>query len=152
MILYSMLAFMIGILITVHMGMNAQFGVLLGSTRLGNIIFWGAGLAAAFFISLPSQDFTLLRKVPQIPPWLFFAGALGSAIAVFTGLSIPRIGAVNLTMLLFLGQLAASSILSANGWLGSARSPLSAWKLAGIAVALLGTAMTLYGDRLFSKS
>jgi transporter family-2 protein len=151
MTLYATFALVIGAVISIHMSMNAQVGLSLGNARLANIFFWASGFLAAVLLALPRQDFGLVRRLPQIPWWLFLAGVLGACISLFVSISIPRIGAINLTILLLTGQLIASTILSDRGWLGSERSPLSWWKLLGMLVMVLGTALVLYGDRIFGR-
>ncbi|MBU0936970.1 MAG: DMT family transporter [Spirochaetes bacterium] len=148
MLTLSLMALAVGAFISLHMSMNAQTGVLLGDARLANVFFWLFGLIAAVLLALPRQDYSLLRRLGGIPPWLLLAGALGACIALFASIAIPKLGAANLTVLLLAGQLLASSALSAAGALGSPRTPLSLVKLAGLVLMLAGTALALYADRI----
>jgi bacterial/archaeal transporter family-2 protein len=141
----------VGVLITLHMSMNATVGSLTGNPRMANIIFWAAGFVSSVAVGFLRMDPGFWKRAMAVPSWLFLAGAVGSGIALFTNLAIPRIGATNLTMILIASQLGAAAALSHWGLLGSPRDTFAWWKLVGIALTLVGTAIVLYGGRIFTK-
>jgi len=149
MLAYIALTVLMGAVITIHMSMNAYAGILSGNMRMANVVFWAMGLATAVIAASNQRDPDFFRKLGSVPAWLSLAGVIGACISMFTNLAIPRIGAVNLTLLLLVGQLCASSVLSHLGALGSPREPIEWWKVAGIALSACGAALVMYGGRVF---
>ena len=84
-----------------------------------------AGMAGAF------------GNLDAIQPWMLIGG-LGSAVYITVGVvALPRLGALVLVGLLITGQMLASVVLDAAGWLGVAqRSPGPAMALGAIAVVV----------------
>jgi transporter family-2 protein len=67
-------------------------------------------------------------------------GGLGGAAIVLVGLvAVRQLGAGGVTAALVATQLAMSALGDRYGWVGLERSPLTAAKLAGIGLLLLGT-------------
>lgn len=151
MLLFVFAALGIGVMITLHMSMNATVGSLTGNPRMANMIFWAAGFLTSTAVGLVCKDPGFWKRAASVPGWLFLAGVVGSGIALFTNLAIPRIGATNLTMILIASQLGAAAALSHWGLLGSPRDAFAWWKLVGIALTIVGTAIVLYGGRIFTK-
>ena len=151
MFLFVLAALGMGVMITLHMSMNATVGSLTGNPRMANMIFWAAGFLTSTAVGLLRVDPGFWKRAMAVPGWLFLAGAVGSGIALFTNLAIPRIGATNLTMILIASQLGAAAALSHWGLLGSPKDAFAWWKLVGIALTMVGTAIVLYGGRIFTK-
>ncbi|MBU0927984.1 MAG: DMT family transporter [Spirochaetes bacterium] len=149
MLVYIALTVVMGTIITLHMSMNAYTGILSGNMRMANVIFWSIGLVTALIAAWNQRDPEFYRKLYSVPAWLLLAGAIGAGISMFTNLAVPKIGAVNLTMLLLVGQLCASSAFSHFGILGSPREPIMWWKVTGVALAAGGAALAIYGGRIF---
>ena len=141
-----------GVIITLHMSMNAYTGILTGNVRMANVVFWLVGLLTAIITAWSQRDPEFYRKAFTVPAWLALAGAIGACLSLFTNMAVPRIGAVNLTMLLIIGQLAASSVFSHFGVLGSPREPVMWWKIVGVIIVAGGAALSMYGGRLFKAA
>jgi len=146
---YLALTVVMGAIVTLHMTMNAYAGILAGNMRMANVIFWLVGLTTAIAVAWNQRDPEFYRRLDSVPGWLILAGAIGAGISMFTNLAVPKIGAVNLTLLLLVGQLGASSILSHFGALGSPRDPVSWWKVGGVVLAAGGAVLSMYGGKLF---
>ncbi|MBD0284613.1 MAG: hypothetical protein ICV79_04225 [Flavisolibacter sp.] len=59
------LMLLIGFVLTLHLTMNAQVGVIVNNPRMGNAIFWSIGAITAILIGLTGWDpavFTRLTK------------------------------------------------------------------------------------------
>lgn len=148
MVFYMIFTVIMGVLITLHMSMNAQAGVFAGDPRISNLVFWLVGcVTAVITLFAGGIGNTFFRKVLIVPPWLWVAGAIGAFISVFTSLAIPKIGIANMTLIMLIGQLVASAAFSHLGILGSPRDPVSAWKLSGIALVVIGTMLFFYGPK-----
>ncbi|GAB1432190.1 hypothetical protein MASR2M29_08150 [Spirochaetota bacterium] len=146
-----LLTIFIGMIITLHMSMNAYAGHLAGNTKMANLVFWAMGLSTSIIISFTQKDPGFMKRAMGIPPWLFLAGGIGATISLFTNSAIPLIGSANLTMLLLAGQLAASVVVSHFGIMGSPLEPVAWYRIAGVALAGLGAALSIYGGKLFPR-
>ena len=151
MVVLIILSLGVGVMITLHISMNATVGAITGNPRMANVIFWAMGLATSAVVASLRADPGFWKRAVSVPGWLFLAGAVGSGIALFTNLAIPRIGATNLTMILIASQLGAAAALSHWGLLGSPRDTFAWWKLVGMALTMAGSAIVLYGGRIFTR-
>lgn len=144
MIAYIALTLFFGVVVTVHVSMNARIGTIVGSPVLANAVFWSVGFASSVAVVLVRGG----AKLPwdglgKVPPVLFAAGIAGSALALFNNWIIPKVGITAFSLLLILGQLATSSLLSRYGLLGVPVEAPSIAKLGGLALAAAGAAVFL---------
>ncbi len=147
--LYFFSTVTVGMLITLHISMNANAGIYSGDQRAVNVIFWLAGSAAAIVSCLVKGSGNgFIGKISVVPPWLYIAGIIGAGISLYTSSVIPRLGVANMTIILLVGQLAASAAFSHFGLLGSPKDPVSLWKIGGLCLVLLGLALFMYGKKL----
>lgn len=142
-----LLALLVGVLISVHVSMNATAGALAGNADYANAVFWFVGFITALALALRRADPGFLERARALPPWLFAAGAVGASISLFTNVAIPRLGIAALSLLLILGQLFASMMLSHWGLLSSPREPVNLQRLGGLVLACLGAALFILGGR-----
>lgn len=77
------------------------------------------------------------------PVWLWLGGAMGAYIVLSITVAGPRIGVVATTALLIVGQLTAATLIDRFGWFGVDRIGLSTTKLVGLALLVVGAALTL---------
>jgi bacterial/archaeal transporter family-2 protein len=77
------------------------------------------------------------------PPWLWLGGFMGAIVVTAITYSPPRIGAFATIALLIAGQLAMGVVIDAVGLFGAERIPLSAARLAGLALLAGGAALVL---------
>lgn len=68
------LMLLIGFVLTLHLGMNAQFGALVKNPRMANALFWAVGAATAIIIGLTGWDPAFFTKLKKVPIWLLTAG------------------------------------------------------------------------------
>jgi transporter family-2 protein len=138
----------VGCLVTVHIAMNARIGAITGNGNLANTVFWLVGFAASLAMS-GGYEPGFLSRIGGARTWLLVAGAIGAFIAAFNNAMIPRIGISNLTFCLFLGQVVASAVLATTGTLADGRDPLTPVRMTGILLVVAGTALFVYGGRVF---
>ena len=138
------LSIFLGVIIAVHLAMNARAGDLLGSPRTGNAVFWMVGALTGLVIWMTGGEFGTLGKVTSVPSYLWLAGALGASLVLGISYAMPRLGVGPTTAGLLLGQLAAGVLLSHFGLLSPEAIPLNLKKIAGVA-AMAGGAFLLVG-------
>jgi transporter family-2 protein len=128
---------LIGALLALQAGANVQL-----STALGNPVGASAlqlAIAAALLVALAAVGggLSTAARLDDLAVW-HLVGGLGSAVYITSGILLfPRLGAVTTVGLFIAGQMLASLLLDATGWLGVAREPLGAPAVSG-AVAVLG--------------
>jgi transporter family-2 protein len=81
-----------------------------------------------------------IRNLGEAPLHVAIGGGLAGALyvgsIVFT---VRALGAGGLTALTIAGQLGVAMVIDHFGWLGVERSPITAAKIAGVALLALGT-------------
>jgi transporter family-2 protein len=135
--MYSVLAPLVGALITVMNGVNSRFASGVG-TLVASLVIHLVGLATV-------STFLLLRREGIRPGRLSFYAYLGGVVGVGTVFSsayaFSRLGASLAVALALLGQTLFSIVADATGFLGRPRYPLTARRAPGISLALAGTAI-----------
>jgi transporter family-2 protein len=135
--LYGLTVFL-GVVLTVHLAMNAAVGAALANPRVGNAVFWTIGAITAIVIGLTGWRAGALSGLSQVNPLLLTAGALGASLVFGIAWLIPQIGAGPLTLCLLLGQILSSMVISHYGLLGSPVQPMSLINIVGAVVMFVG--------------
>jgi len=136
-----LLTMFLGVVLAVHLSMNAKVGSVLANARVGNALFWCIGAVAAVIIGLTGWQQGALSPVKQVHPLLLTAGALGACLVFAIAWLIPQIGAGPVMITLLAGQVLGGLLMSHFGWLGSPVDPVSPIKLLGVAVMVGGVAL-----------
>ena len=132
-----LLMFLIGVVLTLHLAMNAQVGAVVKNARMGNAIFWTIGAITAIIIGLTAWEPEVFTRLKTVPLWLLTAGIMGGALVFGIAWTIPQIGAGPATVLMVSGQILAAMAFSHFGVLGSPVEPISFMKIVG-ALLLIG--------------
>lgn len=82
-----------------------------------------------------------LSGLASFRPVHVIGGIAGAAIVAVSLVTVRPLGAATLTAALVTTQLIVSAIIDRSGWLGLTPSPLSATRLAGIALLIVGTVL-----------
>jgi transporter family-2 protein len=91
-----------------------------------------------------------LAALPTQPLWRFAGGFLGAAFVFGTVYLAPRIGLLNMLVLVIAGQLLSSMVIDNFGLIHMAVRKASPVRLVGALVMLAGVGLTLFGDRLLA--
>ena len=134
--LYALTVFL-GVVLTVHLSMNGKVGAVIGNPRVGNALFWCIGAITAIAIGLSGWQSGALSGLRQVNPLLLTAGAMGATLVFGIAWIIPQIGAQQLTVWLFTGQILSAMLLSHFGWLGSPVQPVTITNILG-ALLMIG--------------
>lgn len=133
------LMLLIGVVLTLHLAMNAQVGAVVKNAKMGNAIFWTIGAITAIIIGLTAWEPEVFTRLKTVPLWLLTAGMMGGALVFGIAWTIPQIGAGPATVLMVTGQILTAMIFSHFGILGSPVEPVSLMKIIG-ALLLIGGA------------
>ena len=134
-----MLAIFIGMLGGIHIPINGAFGSRINSPMVATFIFYGIAFLIISLVVLIRWDPEPFKMLTTIPRWYFIAGVISVVVVGGGTFLIPRIGAVNLFVLILCSQLIVRSIISHFGWLESPVSPITWVKMSGAILVILGT-------------
>jgi transporter family-2 protein len=110
---------------------------VIGNPRVGNALFWCIGAVMALIIGATGWQSGALGALRQVNPLLLTAGAMGASLVFGIAWIIPQIGAQQMTVMLFTGQILSAMMLSHFGWLGSPVQPVTMMNAMG-ALLMIG--------------
>lgn len=131
----------LGVVLALHLSMNAKVGAVLNNARVGNALFWCIGALTAVAIGLTGWKAGALTPLKDVNPVLLVAGALGAMLVFAIAWLIPEVGAGPVMITLLAGQIIGGLILSHFGWLGSPVDPLNWIKATGVAFMVGGVVL-----------
>ena len=134
----------LGVIIAVHLAMNARVGELLGSPRAGNSLFWLIGAVTGLIIWAAGGEWVALQRAQTVPGGLWLAGVFGASLVLGVSYTMPRLGAGPTTIGLLAGQLIAGIVISHFGWLSPQAIPVSATKLVGVGAVAVGIYLVVF--------
>lgn len=143
MYLFILMLFL-GVVLTVHLAMNAQVGVIVQNAKMGNAIFWTIGAITAIIIGLTAWDADVFNRLKEVPFWLLTAGAMGGALVFGIAWVMPQIGAARGFVLMIAGQVITGLVLSHFGLLGSPVEPISLYKILGALLLVAGVSIVTF--------
>jgi transporter family-2 protein len=138
------LMLLIGIVLALHLTMNAQVGIILKNPKMGNALFWIIGGVTAVIIGLTSWETEVFNRIKDVPIWLLTAGAMGGLLVFGIAWIIPQIGAGPAFILMIAGQIITGMVFSHFGILGSPVEPITLTKVLGALLLLSGVGMVTF--------
>lgn len=149
-IAYILIAFSVGVALSVQAAVNGQLAVAMGGNTLAAAFYsFLTGTIVLTVIAVLNGNLMIALSVLPKQPWEYLIGGLLGAAAISgTILLAPRIGLANLLALVIAGQLLASLVIDHFGILGVAVRPVSVIKAIGALVMISGVLLTLFGDRI----
>ena len=109
----------------------AFFSFLVGTLILGTVVM------------LQTQSRLQLQEILAVPVWLWIGGLLGAFAVSMSIILAPRLGAVNLTIIIVCGQLLASLVLDHFGWLGFEKHSINWQRISGVLLVMAGLILTV---------
>ena len=138
------LMLLIGVVLALHLTMNAQVGIILKNPKMGNALFWIIGGVTAVIIGLTSWETEVFNRIKDVPVWLLTAGAMGGLLVFGIAWIIPQIGAGPAFILMIAGQIITGMLFSHFGILGSPVEPITLTKVLGALLLLSGVGMVTF--------
>jgi transporter family-2 protein len=130
----------VGGILALQAPVNAELGRATGSIPAALVSF-GIGTLALAVIVVAAGDVGNLSSTFDVS-WYYLIGGLLGAVYVTTALiTVKTIGAGGVAAATITGQLAASVVIDRFGMFGLAETPLTASRIAGVALLLAGTAL-----------
>jgi len=137
-VLASILA---GSAIAIQAPINAQLRTWLASPWAAAFASFLVGTITLGCIFLLSTHSFRLTAVSAAPLWVWTGGLLGAYYVVAAIVATPRIGPALFFGLLVTGQLVTAIVVEHFGWLGLERHPISAGRLVGVVLLIVGAVL-----------
>lgn len=138
-ILYYLLPLFAGIAMSIQSGINGQLRGALQHPILAALISFLTGtLALIIILVFSKQAIPTLQQYSDISFYKYTGGLLGAFIVTVTLISISKVGAGNMFVLIVAGQLITAVIMDHMGVLGLKENPLTVQKLIGISLVVAG--------------
>jgi transporter family-2 protein len=129
----------VGTLLALQAAANVQLATALASPFRASALQLGIGAALLLGLAAVAGSLGAFGDLRDAEPWAL-AGGLGSAVYITAGIVLfPRVGAVAAVGLFIAGQMLASLLLDASGWLGVVEDTPGPVALAGAAAVVGGT-------------
>lgn len=136
---YYLLSILAGVAVAFQTGVNSQLRSDTNNPVLTALISFGVGTIALIILY-----FAFFRQSPTFPQdtsfqwWKFIGGLLGVVYVTAVVIAAPRIGAANALAFIVAGQFIAAIIIDHYGWMKLPVSPISLYRIIGIACLLIG--------------
>ena len=132
-------AAVVGGLVATQAPLNSQLGRTVGGLQ-ASVVALAVSFVALLALAAVTDGLGGIRRIGDAPLYVAIGGGLAGALyvgsIVFT---VRALGATGLTAVTIAGQLALAMVIDHFGWLGVERSPVTAAKIAGVALLALGT-------------
>lgn len=142
-LVYYLLAAMVGILGGIHVPINGALGSRINSTLVATFTFYGIAFLLIALLCLIFREREAFLALRDAPRWYFLAGAISVVVVGTSTFLIPRIGAINLFVIVLSLQMTSRMVISHFGWLESPVSAISAFKLLGACFLILGAVLVV---------
>lgn len=145
-----LVALCVGVAISVQAAVNAQLAQGVGGNSvLAALVSFAVGtLALALVMAARGGLPQALGLVAGQPLWKFAGGLLGASFVFGSVFLAPRIGLLNLVVLVIAAQLLTSMAIDHFGLVQMAVRKVSVVRAAGALVMVAGVALVLFGERL----
>ena len=142
--IYIILAFAMGLTMSIYLPMNSSVAKYIGSSITANVTFFTVALLTSILILLISGQFNSINHLKDVPSFLYLAGVISAFVVLGTTFLIPHIGARKFFILLIAGQVLMAIIVSHFGLLESPKDPINTRKMIGAIMVLAGAIFSTY--------
>lgn len=134
-----LLALTAGAAIAVQAAMNAQLGVLLGSSLLGTTVAFATSLLLSLLaVVVYTRQYPPMASIQAVPLYLWFGGVLSAfGVGMFYFL-IPRMGVGPMMSFALTGQILVAIAASHFGWFDLPTRPVSFNRALGVLALMVG--------------
>jgi len=132
------LSLLVGSLLSIYLPMNSMVSKQIGSAITANITFFLMALVTSIVLFAIWGDNATLSRLKSVPAYLYLTGFVSAFIVLATTYLIPQLGVRRFFILTISGQILTAMIVSHYGLLATPTDPLSAKKIVGAALVILG--------------
>lgn len=117
---------------------NGALGRYVGTWQAALVNFAVGLVILAVIVAVAAGGYGSFAEMPRAPWWTLIGGACGVAVVTTSLVAVGQLGAGGVTAAVVAGQLSASVVIDRFGWFGVREQPVTAVKLAGIALLAAG--------------
>jgi bacterial/archaeal transporter family-2 protein len=133
------LAAAVGGVVVVQGPLNSKLGRTVGDLE-ASVVALGVSFASVLMVSVVTGGIGGVRDIGDAPWYAAVGGGLAGAAFIASLVWLVRaLGVGGLTATLIAAQLGVAMVIDHYGWLGVEKSPITAAKLAGLALLAVGT-------------
>jgi len=125
-----------GIAVGIQSPIAGAMGQKIGGTA-SSVIVHLSGLIASV-IMLLFRGGEKIRDWNTLPWYMLGAGVFGLILYQSINITLPRLGATTMLVLIIIGQLLTGVLLDTFGWFGVTARPIDATRIIGIIILLIG--------------
>lgn len=133
-----LLSLLVGSMLSIYLPMNSMVSKHIGSAITANITFFLMALVTSIALFAIWGDNATLARLKTVPAYLYLTGFVSAFIVLATTYLIPHLGVRRFFILTISGQILTAMIVSHYGLLATPTDPLSAKKIIGAALVILG--------------
>ena len=137
------LAVLVGVGLTLQVGINAIAGGRLGSPLFGAVVNFAVGLVALIAVAMVFAPRPQPASFASLPAWAWTGGLLGALYVASTTVLGPRLGAAPLLALTLAGQLVAAVIVDHYGAVGFPQHTFGWERGFGVALLMAGALLIM---------
>ena len=135
----ALVALLVGFMLPLQAGINAQLRLVLGGPLLTALASFLVGTVALLGVCVVTRvALPAPAALTHAPWWHWTGGLLGAVYIALSVVLAPRLGATALIALVVTGQLIASLLLDHYGLVGYPRYPLDSQRLLGAVLLVAG--------------
>jgi transporter family-2 protein len=135
---FIFLSLVMGASLSVYLPMNSAVSKYLGSPITANITFFFVALIVSIIIFFIWGEHDTIKKIREVPLWLYLTGVVSAFMILGTTYLIPKIGVRKFFILTISGQIIMAIIVSHFGFLGTPKDLISAKKIIGAVFIVFG--------------
>ena len=132
------MALALGAILPMQAAINARLAKTAGSPVMAAFISFAVGTLALMIFLIIAGQFHFRFNASASPWWIWTGGLLGIFFVAGIVILLPRLGVVLSFSLVLAGQMLAAILFDQFGWLGVAVREISAGKIIGSILLILG--------------
>jgi transporter family-2 protein len=127
-----------GVLLAVQSPLNAQLGKAVGSPVNAALISFLVGTLALIVLAIAQRTAPHADQTRGLPWYAWAGGLCGAVFVTAAAYAAPRLGVATMLSLAIASQLVTALVLDHYGALNLPQHPVSAGRIAGMALVILG--------------
>ncbi|MBK5110868.1 MAG: DMT family transporter [Thermoleophilia bacterium] len=132
----------VGLQLAFQAPVNSRLGGSVGRLAASLVsIVVGAVLLLA--VCLLTGEIAGMAEIGSAPAWALTGGLIGAFFVAGSTLTVVRLGAGTIAAAIITGQLSSSLVIDGLGWFGLEESPVTALRVGGVLLLILGTLLVV---------
>ena len=126
-----------GIAVGIQSPIAGAMGQRVGGTASSFIVHLSGAVLSGMLLFLRGGE--KIREWQTLPWYMLIAGVWGLILYLTISMTLPRLGGTMVVTLIIIGQLLVGIVIDNLGWLGVPVHPISAARILGVVVLLVGS-------------